>query len=50
MSMETSAQPSQNHPVAALPPAEAARWLPLLESIDMPLGEGRVLFMSKLAS
>src|ERR1700728_917077 len=29
---------SQNHLIAALPPAEAQRWLPLLESVDMPLG------------
>jgi CRP-like cAMP-binding protein len=36
--MATSAQPSQNHLLGALPPAEAQRWLPLLESVDMPLG------------
>jgi CRP-like cAMP-binding protein len=36
--MEASAQPSQNRLIAALPPDEAARWLPLLESVDMPLG------------
>jgi CRP-like cAMP-binding protein len=36
--MGTSARPRENHLVAALPPAEAERWLPLLESVDMPLG------------
>jgi CRP-like cAMP-binding protein len=36
--MKASAQPSQNRLIAALPPDEAARWLPLLESVDMPLG------------
>jgi CRP-like cAMP-binding protein len=36
--MGASAQPSQNHLIAALPSAEAERWLPLLESVDMPLG------------
>jgi CRP-like cAMP-binding protein len=36
--MGASAQPSQNHLIAALPSAEAKRWLPLLESVDMPLG------------
>jgi hypothetical protein len=36
--MGASAQASQNRPIAALPPAEAERWLPLLESVDMPLG------------
>jgi CRP-like cAMP-binding protein len=34
----TSAQPSENRLIAALPPPEAGRWLPLLESVDMPLG------------
>jgi CRP-like cAMP-binding protein len=33
--MEASAQ---NLLIAALPPAESERWLPLLEPIDMPLG------------
>jgi hypothetical protein len=28
-----------NHLLAALPEAEWARWLALLESVDMPLGE-----------
>jgi CRP-like cAMP-binding protein len=36
--MEALAHSSQNRLIAALPPAEAARWLPLLESVDMPLG------------
>jgi hypothetical protein len=26
---------SQNHLLAALPPPEAQRWLPLLESVDL---------------
>jgi CRP-like cAMP-binding protein len=29
----------ENHLLAALPHAEAQRWLPLLESVDLPLGE-----------
>src|ERR1700677_2232318 len=37
--MGASAQPSQNHLLGALPPAEAQRWVPLLESVDLPLGE-----------
>jgi len=36
--MEASTQPTQNRLIAALPPAESARWLPLLEPVDMPLG------------
>jgi CRP-like cAMP-binding protein len=36
--MGASAQPGQNRLIAALPPAEAERWLPLMESVDMPLG------------
>jgi len=36
--MGASAQPNQNHLIAALPSPEAKRWLPLLESVDMPLG------------
>jgi CRP-like cAMP-binding protein len=36
--MGASAQPNQNRLITALPPAEAERWLPLLESVDMPLG------------
>ncbi len=31
-------QPQQNHLLDALPAAEGQRWLPLLESVDMPLG------------
>jgi hypothetical protein len=38
MPVEALAQPSQNHLIAALPATEAARWLPLLEPVDMPLG------------
>ena len=36
--------PLQNHLLAALPPAERARWLPELEPVDMPLG--KVLYES----
>jgi CRP-like cAMP-binding protein len=36
--MGVSTQPSQNHLLGALPPTEAQRWTPLLESVDMPLG------------
>jgi len=36
--MAASAEPSQNHLLGALPPAEAQRWMPLLESVDLPLG------------
>jgi len=31
--------PKRNHILAALPPAEWTRWKPLLEWVDMPLGE-----------
>ena len=31
--------PTQNHLLAALPPAESQRWLPLMESVDLPLGQ-----------
>jgi CRP-like cAMP-binding protein len=34
-----SSEPIKNHLLAALPHAEAQRWLPLLESVDLPLGE-----------
>jgi hypothetical protein len=34
----------KNHLLAALPPAESQRWLPLMESIDLPLG--KVLYES----
>src|ERR1700677_791410 len=36
--MGVSTQPSQNHLLGTLPLAEAQRWLPLLESVDLPLG------------
>ena len=36
--MGAFAQPGQNHLLSALPPAEAQRWRPLLESVDLPLG------------
>jgi hypothetical protein len=29
----------KNHLLAALPHAESQRWLPLLESVDLPLGD-----------
>jgi CRP-like cAMP-binding protein len=43
--MEAEAQ--QNHLLDALPAAEAARWLPLLESVELPLGS--VLYESGAA-
>jgi CRP-like cAMP-binding protein len=36
--MGASVQRSQNHLLSALPPAEARRWMPLLESVELPLG------------
>ena len=45
--MGASAQPGQNHLLGALPPAEAQRWMPLLESVDLPLGH--VLYESGAA-
>ena len=36
--MGASLQRSQNHLLSALPPAEAQRWMPLLESVELPLG------------
>ena len=45
--MRASAQSSQNHLLGALPPAEAQRWMPLLESVDLPLGH--VLYESGAA-
>ena len=39
--------PRKNHLLASLPAAEWARWLPLLEPVDMPLGE--VLYESGMA-
>jgi CRP-like cAMP-binding protein len=32
-------EPIKNHLLAALPDAESQRWLPLLETIDLPLGQ-----------
>ena len=37
--MATSIDPKQNHLLAALPDAEWQRWLPQLESVEMPLGQ-----------
>jgi CRP-like cAMP-binding protein len=34
-----SSEPIKNHLLAALPHAESQRWLPLLESVDLPLGQ-----------
>ena len=34
-----SAGPAENHLLAALPDAEAQRWLPQLERVEMPLGQ-----------
>ena len=45
--MAASAQPSQNHLLGALPPAEAQRWMPVLECVDLPLGH--VLYESGAA-
>jgi CRP-like cAMP-binding protein len=45
--MGPSAQPSQNHLLGALPAAEARRWMPLLEPVDLPLGH--VLYESGAA-
>jgi CRP-like cAMP-binding protein len=36
--MGASARPTQNYILAALPAAEAQRWIPLLESVRLPLG------------
>jgi hypothetical protein len=35
--MAASAQPSENRLLGALPPAEAQRWGPLLEAVELPL-------------
>ena len=43
----TSAQSNENHLLKPLPPAEAQRWMPLLESVDLPLGH--VLYESGAA-
>jgi CRP-like cAMP-binding protein len=45
--MGAAAQPSKNHLLGALPPAEAGRWMPLLESVDLRLGQ--VLYESGAA-
>ena len=37
--MPTTADPKQNHLLAALPEAEWTRWLPQLESVALPLGK-----------
>jgi CRP-like cAMP-binding protein len=37
--MELASNPKQNTLLAALPEAEWARWLPSLETVDMPLGQ-----------
>jgi CRP-like cAMP-binding protein len=42
--MALSADPRQNQLLAALPPAEWQRWLPLLEPVALPLGQ--VLYAS----
>lgn len=42
--MAVTADPRQNHLLAALPEAEWARWLPNLEHVKMPLG--KVIFES----
>ena len=45
--MGPPAEPRENHLLDALPPAEAQRWIPLLESVDLPLGH--VLYESGAA-
>ena len=37
--MEPASNPRRNHLLAALPDAEWQRWLPLLECVEMPLGQ-----------
>ncbi len=39
VAMPEPSDPRRNHLLAALPPAEWERWRPLLEPVDMPLGE-----------
>jgi len=36
--MVSPIHPSRNHLLEALPPAESQRWLPVLETVDLPLG------------
>lgn len=38
--MAISPDPKKNQLIAALPDAEWQRWLPQLEFVDMPLGQG----------
>jgi CRP-like cAMP-binding protein len=45
--MGAPAQPSQNRLLGALPPTEEQHWMPLLESVDLPLGH--VLYESGTA-
>jgi CRP-like cAMP-binding protein len=45
--VEAQPQPLQNHLLDALPAAEAASWLPLLEPVELPLGS--VLYESGAA-
>jgi hypothetical protein len=45
--MGASVQPGQNHLLGALPPTEAQRRMPLLASVDLPLGH--VLYESGTA-
>ena len=42
-----SSESKKNHLLGALPPAEAQRWMPLLESVELPLGH--VLYESGVA-
>ena len=44
--MDDSPDPRQNFLLAALPPVEYQRWVPMLELVDMPLGQ--VLYESGL--
>jgi hypothetical protein len=37
--MATPPDPGKNHLLATLPDAQWRRWLPQLESVDMPLGQ-----------
>ena len=37
--MQAGASPPQNQLLAALPSAEWERWEPLLEPVDLPLGQ-----------
>jgi hypothetical protein len=38
--MAISVDPKRNHLRAVLPPAEGSRWLPLLDRVEMPVGDG----------